>query len=223
MYNTSPEYRLEIVRYYLRHGSYRKTARKFHVSYRSVFKWVERYRKAGAQGVLNGYSRPWNRTSRELEERISLLKELDPSMTIAGAKRILEDEGIEISIKGIWGIWRRYGYAGFAREHLTNDWTRYCPWSAEASRGYRAAEVLFSEGDRKEAAQILNSIPSLPENDLMAEIPDNNLSPRRQAEKMDLLLGNVPLTDYLKMAGALSRELEGWVSTIPPCEWGSRR
>ncbi len=159
---------------------------------------------------MNGYSRPWNRTSRELEERISLLKELDPSMTIAGAKRILEDEGIEISIKGIWGIWRRYGYAGFAREHLTNDWTRYCPWSAEASRGYRAAEVLFSEGDRKEAAQILNSIPSLPENDLMAEIPDNNLSPRRQAEKMDLLLGNVPLTDYLKMAGALSRELEGW-------------
>ena len=208
MYNTSPEYRLEVVRYYLHHGSFRETARTFHVSYRSVFKWVDRYRKGGSQGVLNGYRRPWNRAARDLEENVVKLKEQEPSLTLTAARRLLKAEGVEISCKGIWGIWKRYGYAGFTQEKLTNDWTSYCPWSKEAEKKCRSARILFSAGDPKGAADILNSIPALPENELLLKLPDGDLNARRRAEKMDLALGKISLSDYLRKAPALFRELK---------------
>ncbi|GAI65980.1 unnamed protein product, partial [marine sediment metagenome] len=55
------------------------------------------YRKKGWEF----YKKPRNQYSREIEEKVMLLKENNPSLTIRRAKAILGKEGIFISVKGI--------------------------------------------------------------------------------------------------------------------------
>ncbi|KPJ73948.1 hypothetical protein AMJ52_02575 [candidate division TA06 bacterium DG_78] len=112
MNNINTQRRLEFVEYYLNsENSLRKTAEKFRVSYRAVFKWVKLYKKHGKNGLLSTYKKPWNRIQNEIEEKVALLKEHDPALTIRKARYILGKEGIKISNKGIMGIWKRYRYA----------------------------------------------------------------------------------------------------------------
>jgi transposase/tetratricopeptide (TPR) repeat protein len=209
MYNSQARIRHEVVQYYLANDvSLRKTASMFNITYRTVFKWVKSYKEKGEEGLISTYKRPWNRTNPALEEKIVVMKENDPRLTVRQAKKNLEREGLGVSIKGIWGIWRRHGYAGFSEEHMPNDFTD-CSWTREATSKYRRAENLFAHGFTAESAEMLNSITALPKNELILQIPDSLLSIRRQVEKTGLLFGKIPVHSYLKKSRVLYKECLG--------------
>lgn len=206
MNNRQPKIRLKIVRYYLKNGiSLRNTALRFHIAYRTIFTWVKLYKEQGEERLLSTYKRPWNRTERALEEKIALMKENEPGLTVRKAKENLEKKGIRISIKGIWGIWKRYGYAGFNKKNMGNDLTG-CSWTKEATKKFGRAKELFNLGAINKSAEILNSIPALPENELLVQIPDSLLNVRRRIEKMESLFGKIPVCSYLKKLRILYEE-----------------
>jgi transposase len=185
--------------------SFRQAALKFHIAYRTIFKWVKLYEKQGEEGFLSTYKRPWNRAKPDFEERIVLMKEHEPGLTVRRAKENLEKEGIRISIKGIWGIWKRYGYAGINQQNMRGNFTD-CPWTTEAKTKLAGATALFGRGTVEESAEILNSIPALPENELLPQIPDSLLNIRRQIEKISLLFGKAPVHSYLERLRTLYEE-----------------
>lgn len=92
-----PEVRLNIVQYYLNNKTtLMETALKFRVNYRTVHKWVKLYKKEGEARLLGIYKRPWNKTKKDLEEQVILLKEKDPALTVRKAKEFLEKQNIKI-------------------------------------------------------------------------------------------------------------------------------
>lgn len=207
MNNIPYQRRLEIVQHYLdSRDSLRKTAQKFHVSYRAVFKWVKSYKEQGKKGLLSTYKKPWNRTQKGLEKKISLLKERNPALTIRKAKKILKKDGIKISKKGIIGIWKRYGYAGFDKENMTYDISEYCSWTKETKEKFSQAQELLKNKNIKKAAEILNAIPLLPQNELLQQIPDYLLNLRRKVDKTIYLFGEISLPSYIKKAQDLYEE-----------------
>ena len=207
MDNRNFDFRLKVVQYYLNHKtSLRKAAMHFNVNYRSVFKWVKQYRTKGEIGLINNYHRAWNRKDEEIEKKIALLKEREPKLTVRMARSLLEKEGIKISLKGIWAIWRRYGYAGFKKGNITNNFTTYISWTEEAKAKFETAKRLFTQGKKSEAAQILNSIPALPSNELVIKIPDDLLNLTRRIEKAGILFKEIPLAEYLNWVKELYRE-----------------
>ncbi len=199
MYNYSPEFKVKIVKYYLynQNTSLRKTALRFGVNYRSVFKWVKLYKGGGSETVFLKYRKAWNRKNKEIEQMIVNLKENEPRLTIREAKKILNNKGINVSIKGIWSIWRRYGYAGFQKNNMTNNFTNYCVWTEEAKAMYEKAERMFRQKKIKDAAEILNKISFLPENKLVQQIPDRFLALKRRIEKMGIMFGSISHRKYI--------------------------
>lgn len=194
---------LQIVEYYFKNGSLRKTAKEFGIHYNTLWKWVRDYRRVQESEIeeeklLTGYRRPWNRTPKELEEKIALLKEKEPGLTVRKAKEILEKQGIKISIKGIWSIWKRYGYTGFKKKNMTNTWIDNLEWTYESKIKFKAAKKLFEKGKIKECARLLNSIPALPKNDLILKIPDRYLNLKRKCEKIAGIFGKIPFEEYIK-------------------------
>jgi len=189
---------IEVVKYYLTNGSLRKTAKEFGIHYNTLYKWVKLYKNGGKEYLKFCYKRPWNRTSKEIEEKIYLLKEEKPYLTLKEAQRILKEDGINISIKGIWNIWKRYGFAGFKKENMTNDFTEYCEWTKEASVKFQLAEKFFEKGNINLCIDILNSIPFLPKNSFLPKLPDRFLNLRRKVEKYHILFGKLPINFYLK-------------------------
>ena len=209
MNNTQGQLRLQAVKHYLSTGdSFRKTARKFGVYYPTVFKWVKLYKEQGEQRLLMNYKIPWNRIKKEIEDKIVLMKENDPRLTVRMTKQVLEREGIRISIKGIWGVWKRYGYAGFKKNDMNDTFTEFCPWTIEAKKKFELAKDIFEKGDKKGTARILNTIPFLPMNELILEIPDSFLNLRRRIEKIFCLNERTGLSQYLKETEKLYRILK---------------
>jgi len=198
MYTLTPKARFAIVRCYLNNGSTLKgVAVKFRVNYRTVHKWVKLYKEQGEVRLLSTYKRPWNRVKKELEHRIAFLKEKEPTITLKDAQKVLHKGGIKMSIKGIWGIWKRYGYAGFDKRKLRACFPDQFSWTKEATEKITQAKELFRHGDIKNSAEVLNSIPALPENNFILQIPDSFLNLRRRIEKIALSHGKGALSDYL--------------------------
>lgn len=207
MTNKGDDIRQAVVRHYLRSGdSIRRTALKWHLCYTTVFRWVKTYRVHGEARLLYHYTRPWNRATDGLEEGVVMLKERDPTVTVRKAREVLKNEGTNISIKGIWGIWKRYGYAGFDKRRLDPDSTKYVSFGKEAERKYQHAEVSYKLGNEQVSATILNSIPMLPRNELLLKIPDSYLNLRRRIEKAALQYKKSPLPAYLIQVKSLYDE-----------------
>ncbi|HEC78112.1 MAG TPA: hypothetical protein ENI34_03095 [candidate division WOR-3 bacterium] len=198
------ERRLKAVRYYLEHDeSLRTVASRFRINHVTFYKWVKAYRSKGELWFLSEYRRPWNRVAADLEDRIVFLKEREPGLTLRQAKKVLQKQGFEISVKGIWGVWRRYGYTGFIREKLSGDFPVHYPWGKEAKEKFKLAQEQFTLGRVEDAAAVLNSIPALPENGLVPQIPDSLLNLRRCLEKAAQLYLRIPLRDYVKRVHTL--------------------
>jgi len=207
MYNASIDLRFRAVRSYLESGdSLRKTAAQCHVHYQSVYKWVKLYKEKGEAGLSATYKRPWNRAEKRLEDKVMFLKENNPTITVREAKKLLAREGITISRNGIWSIWKRYGFAGFIKENMGNDFTEYGLWSKEAKCKLLQAEKLYELGKLKKSADILNTIPFLPKNGLITKVPDKLLNLRRRIEKIYRLFGSVSLISYSETTHLLYTE-----------------
>jgi transposase/tetratricopeptide (TPR) repeat protein len=207
MSNINTKLRLKAVRYYLKNpDSLRKTASRFGISYRALHKWVQWYREDGEKRLLSTYTRPWNRFSKKLEERVVELKETKPYLTVRRTRDILAEEGISLSVKGIWGIWKRYGYAGFRKGSLSNDFTEHCRWTEEATQKYEQAKKLLASGLIEQSAEVLNSIPVLPRNELLLKIPDEHLNRRRTLEKTLTSFGRIPVHPFMEDLHSLIKD-----------------
>ncbi len=207
MYKIQPQKRFQFIQYYINNDTtLKQTAKKYNVHYQSVFKWVKLYKKLGEERLYLSYKKPWNRTKKELEEKIIQLKEQQPTLTIRKTKEILGKEGIKITIKGIWGVWKRYGYAGFKNTE-GHDFTEYCSWTEEAREKFDNAKRKYELGKIEESVNILNSIPFIPKNELLYKIPDKFLNLKRRIEKTPALFEKMPLPSYLCMIGELFNEL----------------
>ncbi|MCM8808443.1 MAG: helix-turn-helix domain-containing protein [Candidatus Omnitrophica bacterium] len=112
---------LEIIKYYFDKGSLRKTAKKFGIHYNTLWKWVKKYKRAKDVNDFINYRKPWNRIKGEIEQRVINLKENYPLLSLRKAKRILEKEGIELSVKCIWRTWKRAGFCGFEKTPRLQD------------------------------------------------------------------------------------------------------
>lgn len=199
MSNIHTQLRLKAVKHYLNNpDSLRKTASRFHISYRALHKWVQWYKQDGEKRLLSTYKRPWNRFPPWLEEKVIILKEAKPYLTIRKTRDIFKQEGISLSLKGIWGIWKRYGYAGYSKKFLSNDFTEHCKWTTEATQKYEQAKKLYSSGFIEQSAEVINSIPVLPRNELLLEMPNDRLNRRRILEKTHASFGRIPLHPFME-------------------------
>lgn len=212
LYNVSTLYNklvpINIVEFYLTSGfSLRKAASYFNIHYQTLYKWVKKYKKGEVEKLKSFYRRPWNRKDERLEEKIALMKEKNPSLSLRKAQKILLKQGIKISIKGIWSIWKRYGYAGFKKEKISVDFTSYIPWSLESKKKFEIAKSLFKQNKIKESTEILNSIPAIPKNELVIKIPDEYLNLKRKTEKLPYIFGKIPLHEYIEKIEKLKKEL----------------
>ncbi len=207
MYKKPLNFRQRVIDYYLSGGhTLHQTAARFGIHYQTVFKWVNQYKKDGAIGVYDNFKPVWNRATSELENKIVAIKERWPMVTIKIIREILVREGFGPSSKCIASVLRRYGYAGFKKSRLSSEFIDHLPWSQEARTKYQTALVFFKQGRVDESVAIINSIPSLPRNDLLAELPEQDLNIRRRIEKASLTFGKLPLPEYLRYVKRLYRE-----------------
>lgn len=199
--------RIIIVKTYLNGGqSIRVMAKELGIHYITLWRWVEQYRVDGEEGIKRKgyYRRPWNRPSKEIEEKVVFLKENNPSCTVGAAKEMLEKEGIKMSLKGIWSIWKRYGLAGFVKEKLSSDdFREYISIPPETEEGVRRTRELVEKGNLKEASKILNQLSSCARSDILEKIPDRFLNTKRKFEKLSCLFGKIPYSLYRRKARKL--------------------
>lgn len=86
---------------------------------------------------------------------------------------------------------------------MQNDFTENIVWTKEAAKKYNIANIFYNLGKIKKSAEILNSIPSLPKNELLLKISDNYLNLKRRTEKLYYLYGKIPLRVYIKKVRTL--------------------
>ncbi|MEO0128948.1 MAG: helix-turn-helix domain-containing protein [candidate division WOR-3 bacterium] len=198
MANRKLEFKKTVIEHYLKNGSIRKTAKNFGIHYQTLYRWLKIYKKLKDRFFITTYKTPWNRTTNELEKDIISLKEQNPTITIKNAQDILRKKGVKISYHTIWSIWNRYGYAGSTKLDLGREYGESRGWTNEAQKKFALASNLFDDGNIKEAARVLNTIPFLPKNELLTKIPDRFLNLHRRLEKSIYLFGKIPIVENLK-------------------------
>jgi transposase/tetratricopeptide (TPR) repeat protein len=201
----SSEKKLKVIKSYLEKGdSLRKHAHSLGISYITLWRWVQRY-KVDGEVFKKSYKKSGKRFSKDLEKKIMMVKEQKPSVSIAKAQRLLKRVGIKVSHKGIWGVWRRYGLL------KTNNHDPLDPFgdsTSESVQGLRKVKILMSEGNLKAAAVVLNDLPSIPKHDILRQIPEEFLSPRRRLERFSLESDKMPPPETVRKAHRISSMLE---------------
>lgn len=196
------------IQYYIQNKTtLQKTAEKFGIHLCTLSKWLQRYHISGEVSLLAQYHRPWNRTSTMLERRIKMIKEKDLFLTVRRAQVLLCEQGVDISLKGIWSIWKRYGLAGFEKKKLGDDFIKYSTQTQEAAVKLKHAAYMLENEQKKQAAMILNSIPFLQHNEVLSRIPDRYLGLPRRIEKIAGQFGRVAIRSYLKNLHRLYKQL----------------
>lgn len=89
----------------------------------TLWRWIKKYRSGGIKSLTTrrSYKRPWNKFMSSLDVKVADLKELEPSLSLTKARKILAEKGVRISEKGIWNIWRRYGLTGFIKQKFARQ------------------------------------------------------------------------------------------------------
>ena len=112
---TLSEVRIQAVETYIKNReSLRKTSKKLMIPHLTLWRWANWYKEGGRKNLerKKPYKRPWNRPNREVEEKVMLFKERNPALTLKRAQKMLEKDGINMSLKGIRSIWKRYALTG---------------------------------------------------------------------------------------------------------------
>ncbi len=207
MYKIPLQIRFQSVHHYLNtKDTLISTAKKFNIHYQTLFKWVKRYNTQPEEDFFSTYKRPWNRAANVIEKKVIDLKEKNPLITVREIRKKLAEDDIQLSLNGIWCIWNRYGYAGFNRVNIGNDFTEYGRWSREAQCKLEQAKKMKELGKIKASASILNSIPFLPKNSFLPTIPDEFLSLNRKIEKHHASFGKISLSAFSSLSHALYEE-----------------
>ncbi|MEO0094269.1 MAG: helix-turn-helix domain-containing protein [candidate division WOR-3 bacterium] len=192
--------------YYQDKLSIRKIALKFNIHYQTVFRWLKRYKSVGKEEFPWCYKRHGRRISTNIENIVIKYKERYPWLTITSTRKMLLKKKIKISCKAIWNIWKRNGYAGFDQKLMGNDFTDFVPLTREARLKLMQAQRYYESGMIKESARILNTIPCLPKNDLILQVPYEKLNLKRRIERLMMQFGTITLSEYLQKAEQVYEE-----------------
>lgn len=204
------EFRGNAVQTYLQsNSSLRFVSKQLGVHYNTLLRWVKLFRDGGKKNLKdreNNHS-PWNRIPKEDEEAIVTLKESNPGLTIMRAKTILERRGKFYSAKGIWSVWKRYGYTGFNKTKFSSDYMDAIYISKNDRKSIETAKTAISSGKLKKAADIVNSLLSCSDKDLVGKIPERYLNDRRKLDKLSAQFGKIPYTQFRNKIMTLRRTL----------------
>ncbi len=207
------EYRKVVVKEYLfEKDSLRALAQKHNIHFTTLYRWVRLFKKYGEKGLMFEFKRNNSKKEKDLhiQEAVVDIKEKEPSITLKKAQKILQGKGIEISIKGIWSIWRRYGYCGFVKERISNDYTKSIFYSKKDLK--KMGMIKRNLETEKEITKEISELPFIPDMNLTQFIPSRKLSLRTQLMKLYNSFGKIPINEFLKIARRLKKRFSslGW-------------
>lgn len=213
--NLSFEDKVKVVENYLQKGeSIRKVASSFGISHQTLWLWAKKYKKSGKESLRKIR---WHkkRTPKDVETKIMFLKEQNPCLSIDKARQLMKKAGIQISNKGIWGIWKRYGLVNRGEQKKTDPFSVFTQPTPELEYEIERVKVFVERKDFRAAAKILNDLPSLPQCQFLKKMPEKLLTPRRRLECLLLNFGEIPFPQYLKKVRQTGKflEREGYIYT----------
>ncbi|MGB9721913.1 MAG: hypothetical protein ACPL28_10590 [bacterium] len=198
--------KLDAVEEYLKEKNLKRVAVKYNIHYATLSRWVKNL-------VRNDtlYYKPWNRLSEKIEQRVVLLKEKRPDLRLAQAKKILSDEGIKVSIKGIYNIWLRYG---MAKRIVDDPFSFFVFETPEIKNCLEYARFLLKKDSSfktlKKVAEIINRLPGYPKDneDILEKIPEELLSLKRRFDKLYIQFLKIPTPEFYKKIHRLRLQME---------------
>lgn len=182
----------------------RKTAQDFGISYKTLWNWLQRYQHGG-EDALGRTTQHTKEIPESLQRKVMLLKERKPSLSIEKAQKLLEKQHVHLSRRKIWQIWKLYG---LARWHVRAPLNPFGTATPEINKGILHVKALIRKGDVRAAVKILNSLPSIPHDPIIREIPEEYLSTRRRLERLYLEFGEMPFPELRRKAHQLGAALE---------------
>jgi len=188
-----------------------EATRNFGVSVWTIRRWLKRYREGGLELLIKPrpYFTPWNIKANEIAEKVYLLKEEYPKITLLQARKRLLEQGIQLSIWYIRKIWQRYGLAGYDKKKQIAEIIPKMSFPQDVKREIdNAARILEQNGGVREAAKILNRLPYCGWVDILEKIPYRYLGLRRRVEKIPYLYGKEPLYKFYQKVHSLRLSLE---------------
>jgi len=175
--------KLKIIEDYHQEKNLSKVAKKYNIHPSTLSRWMNRLENQPEDFFI----KRWNRPEPEIEEKVMMLKENKPDLTLNRAKKMLEDMGIKISIKGIYSIWQRYG---LVRRPVDDPFSHFGPQTPETKRVLEYAQYWLKRDNStprlKMIAKIINRLQSYPigYDEVLKEIPERFLSLRRRLDKL---------------------------------------
>ena len=200
---------IRAVERYLTGRTLEQTAVEFKIHRNTLWRWVNSCKKEGLEGLRKTKIslRHWRRLPKAIEDTVVALKEAKPSLTVRKAQQLLRKQGIEISIKGIWRIWQRFGLIGFAKEQLSDSYEEYLN-TVVSQDIMTTIKELVSNKELKQAAEIINALPVFPYDEIILKVPAHMLVLRQQVIRLRAEFGKTPLLRYVKKAARLRTTLE---------------
>jgi transposase len=204
--------RAAAVRDYNKGGTLKEVAGRYRIHLVTLARWLRQYRLGGLRNLQPQiYRQPWNRSPRELEDKVMKLKERRPGLTIRQARQILKQQGVPVSISGIYGIWKRYN---LMRRPLEDPLSPFGPPTAELKKSLTEVRDLLKgdPGPRplKKAAAILNRLPYYPKGGgaWLEKIPEKYLNPRRRLDRLYPMFMKIPMPEFRDRMRRLKKILE---------------
>ena len=184
-------------------------SREISVSTKTISRWHKIYLKEGIEGLKGKrkYNPPWNIIPDEIKEKVYLLKEKTPGITLLETQKKLKKLGIYLSLGCIRKIWYRYG---FIRDRKINKFEIFPSiyFQKDVKLFIEEANKAIEKNDFKRAAKILNRLPYCYGEEILGKIPWKYLNLRRKVEKIGYLFGKEPLKIYYKKIKKLRKECE---------------
>ncbi len=175
--------KLKIIEKYHQEKTLSKVARKYNIHPSTLSRWLSKLENYPDDFFI----KRWNRLEQEIEQKVMMLKENKPDLTLNRAKNTLKEMGVKISIKGIYSIWRRYG---LVRRPVDDPFSHFGPQTPETKRVLEYVQYWLKRDNStprlKTIAQLLNRLPSYPigYDEVLKEIPERFLSLRRKLDKL---------------------------------------
>jgi len=184
-------------------------SREIGISTKTISRWVKIYLKEGIEGLKEKrkYNPPWNAIPDEIKEKVYLLKEKEPGITLLETQKKLKKLGIYLSLGCIRKIWYRYGVI---RDRKINKFEIFPSiyFQKDVKGIIEDANKAVEKNDFKRAAKILNKLPYCYGEEILEKMPWKYLNLRRKVEKIGYLFGKEPLESYYRKIKRLRKECE---------------
>jgi transposase-like protein/DNA-binding winged helix-turn-helix (wHTH) protein len=167
------------------------TARELKISKNTLKRWIKIYKEKKLKNE-----------EFKIEKMIVFLKEKEPHITLKEIQKNLKNKKILISLKKIYFVLKKYGISNKSLLPFQGE------KSNENVEKIERVKYLIEKDDFKNAAKILNSLPSLYDFSILKNFPQRYLSLRRKVEQLIAIWGNLSMKEMYKRAKKLRTKCE---------------